>query len=263
MTSKADLRAAADENLVFAFSLLVPHAVSPQAAVRRFGGAVACVTGVASPFFNPVTIAGRAIAAGDIRDAVGFVRDRGIEPSIQVREDLDAVVAAVAADLGFVPDDWRMPGMVLAPIPAVIAPGPLELETVTVIDDVTLDRWYEATGSPGMRTLITPSFAKDPSVRLVVGLVDGDPVCHAAAVASDRTLGIYAVGTLERARQRGYGRAVTWASIAAGRAAWQSEIAILQSSEMGVPVYRSMGFVELTRYAIYEPAKGPADRPQG
>jgi predicted GNAT family N-acyltransferase len=61
---------------------------------------------------------------------------------------------------------------------------------------------------------------------------------------------------VERARRRGIGRAVTWAAIDAGRTAWDSEIAILQSSEMGAAVYRSMGFEEISRYIWLDRPKG-------
>ncbi|HEV8490270.1 MAG TPA: hypothetical protein VGQ58_10840, partial [Candidatus Limnocylindrales bacterium] len=71
-------------------------------------------------------------------------------------------------------------------------------------------------------------------------------------VGSGETLGIYAVGTLAHARRRGYGRAVTWAVLEAGATAWGSRQAILQSSQMGVPVYRSMGFETVGAFTTFE-----------
>jgi ribosomal protein S18 acetylase RimI-like enzyme len=61
-------------------------------------------------------------------------------------------------------------------------------------------------------------------------------------------VGIYAVGTARDHRRLGYGRAVTWAAIEAGVEAWGGTFAVLQSSEMGVPVYASMGFTVIGRY---------------
>jgi len=91
----------------------------------------------------------------------------------------------------------------------------------------------------------------DDRVLAVVAYVAGEPVSCAAAIRSGSTVGIYAVATVELARRRGYGRATTWAAIDAGRNAWHGTTAILQSSEAGVPVYRSLGFVTVGRYVEY------------
>ncbi len=249
------IQAAADENLLVAFGLLVPHAVSPAAGTATFGGAVAVATGTRLPFFNPVIVVGRHVEPGDVRAAVEWTRARGFQPSIQVREDLDSVVVPVAAELGLAPDPWLMPGLVLDPMADPIPAGPAELELVVVREDEDLGAWYAAAGE-GMRELIPPTFAFDPAVRLVVGRVEGRPVCHSIVVGSSKALGIYSVGTSKDVRRRGYGRAVTWAAIEAGRDAWGTRSVILQSSEMGDPVYRAMGFVEVCRYVIYAPPSG-------
>jgi hypothetical protein len=118
------------------------------------------------------------------------------------------------------------------------------------------DDWHAALGSGEVfRRVFGNALVADPNVRLAVGYLAGAPVSGAAVLRSERTIGIYAVGTVEAARRRRIGRAVTWAAIGAGRAAWGSEIAILQSSEMGVPVYRSMGFEQVSRYIGFERPK--------
>ena len=45
---------------------------------------------------------------------------------------------------------------------------------------------------------------------------------------------------------------MTWAAVDAIRD-WGCTAAVLQSSEMGYPVYRSMGFEEVTRYVRFMP----------
>jgi GNAT superfamily N-acetyltransferase len=72
------------------------------------------------------------------------------------------------------------------------------------------------------------------------------------AVRTGESGGIYSVATLESARRRGVGTAVTWAAVDAIRE-WGCTAAVLQSSEMGYPVYRAMGFAEVTRYTRYLP----------
>jgi len=91
----------------------------------------------------------------------------------------------------------------------------------------------------------------DPAVRLAVAYLDGEPVSCGAAIRSGSTIGVYAVATIERARRQGIGGAVSWAAIDAGRAAWEGTIAVLQSSEIGLSVYRAMGFEKVAGYYLY------------
>lgn len=250
------LQRAADDNLLEAFERLVPYSSSARAGIGRFGGAVAVVTGTPSPFFNPVTVVGDAVTEAEVRDAIAFATKRDVRPSIQVREDLEPAVAVVGGELGYLRDDAWTPGMVLDPVPDPPLP-PAELEMRIVTDEAGLETWYGA--APQMRPYIPLGFALDGDVRMVVGSVDGTPVTTSGVFRTDRVAGIYAVGTAEAFRRRGYGAAVTWAAIRAGRDAWGALPVILQSSAMGLGVYRSMGFREICRYAIWYPA--PADAP--
>jgi GNAT superfamily N-acetyltransferase len=256
VSAPSEIQRAADENMLAAFGLLVPHATSLAAGAATFGEAVAVVSGAHSPFFNPVIAVGETARADDIRAAVEWVRGRGIEPCVAVRADLEPAVAAAAPALGLVADTWAMPGMVLEPVPEPIPAAPPELRLTTMADAGGLEAWYTVAGE-GMRAVIPPGFAFDPAVRLVVGSVEDRPVCHSIVVRSEHAHGIYAVGTAEDARRHGYGAAVTWAAIQAGRDAWGDRPAILQSSEMGDGVYRRMGFREICRYVIYGPSKKP------
>jgi GNAT superfamily N-acetyltransferase len=145
--------------------------------------------------------------------------------------------------------------MVLEPIP--LTPSAPPGIVVTIGGAELFDDLHAALGSgETFRRVFGPALVADPSVRLAVGYFAGEPVSGAAAVRTEQTIGVYAVGTVKGARRRGIGRAVTWAAIDAGRAAWGGSIAILQSSEMGIPVYRSMGFEEVSRYVGFERPKG-------
>jgi GNAT superfamily N-acetyltransferase len=187
------------------------------------------------------------VTSGDIEQDA-WASGRGVAPSILLRHTLEDRVSALARALGLQSDPWHDPGMALSPIPLEIPARPPELETRT-IDDSGLEDWHHAAISgPSIRRFVTPAFVADPGVRLVVGYVDDRPVCRAAAWASDGVVGIYAVGTIEAARRRGFGRA----AIDAGRRAWGAEAAVLQASEMGVEMYRAIGFLEVCRYVRYE-----------
>jgi len=88
--------------------------------------------------------------------------------------------------------------------------------------------------------------------RYFLASLDGERVGISTAVLTRPSGGIYSVATLEPARRRGVGSAVTWAAVDAIRD-WGCSAAVLQSSEMGYPVYRAMGFREVTRYRRFGP----------
>ena len=62
--------------------------------------------------------------------------------------------------------------------------------------------------------------------------------------------GIYWVGSLERARGRGIGRAVTAAATNRGFELG-ADVASLQASPMGEPIYRAMGYETICDYRLY------------
>ncbi|MEZ0241036.1 MAG: GNAT family N-acetyltransferase [Chloroflexota bacterium] len=251
-TDLPTLRALGDESLVTAFSRLIVHFGSSVGGSRTFGGATAIVSGMPPAFFNPILGIGETLEPDDIRLAVAWCRDRGVRPSLQIRDDLEAGIAGIARDLGFERESWPMPGMALwlASMPPAELPPELQLRVVETAGD--LEDWHAVFGSgPAYRQAFGPRMLEDREIRLLTGSVDGKPVTAAAAFHTPRVVGIYSVATAENARRHGYGRAVTRAAIDAGRATWGSEVAILQSSEMGFPIYRAMGFAAFCRYAIY------------
>ena len=91
-------------------------------------------------------------------------------------------------------------------------------------------------------------FLATPSLISVVGYSGGEPVAAAQTLLSHGIAGVYFVGTIEAARGRGLGeavtRAVTNAAFDAGATANS-----LQASVMGEPIYRRMGYEEIYRYS--------------
>ncbi len=247
-------RRRADANAVAAFTLAQARFGDPRSETARFGAVEAVAIGVGAAFYNPVLALDPASTPSDVLAAIAWVEAKGLPVSVQVRSDVDPRVPAAVEGLGVVRDPWATPVMVLESIP----PGPPAPVDVAIRTGGTelFDDFHAAIESGEIfRRVFGFPLVADPRVRLAVGYLDGAPVSGAAALAAEGTIGIYAVGTVERARRRGIGRAVTWAAIDAGRAAWGSEIAVLQSSEMGAPVYRSMGFEEISRYISFERPK--------
>ena len=252
-----DRRRLADANASAAFNLVRTHQADPRGGRAFFGGVEAIAVGVQSAFFNPVLALSPETTRDDIRAAIAWIRARDLPASVQLRDDLPGDLSREIESLGLVAGPWREPVMVLDPLPLAPAP-PGEVE-IRVGQAELCEDLHAAIGSRGtLRQLWGSTFLADPRVLVAVAYLDEGPVAAAAALLSGSTIGIYAVGTLERARRRGLGRAVTWAAIDAGRTAWNGTIAVLQATEMGMPLYAAMGFEVVARYIAFE---APSETP--
>ena len=75
-----------------------------------------------------------------------------------------------------------------------------------------------------------------------VGYLDGKPVSSAAAMPIDGAMYIALVATLPEEHGKGYAEAVMRHAIEKGRARMGKRRLVLHASDMGQPLYRSMGF---------------------
>ncbi len=93
----------------------------------------------------------------------------------------------------------------------------------------------------------------DPDAfHVVVGHLDGEAVAAGIAYDHDGDCGIYNVGTLEHARRRGIGTALTAALVRDARERGCAT-ASLQSTPMAERVYAAVGFRDLGRILEYGP----------
>jgi ribosomal protein S18 acetylase RimI-like enzyme len=114
----------------------------------------------------------------------------------------------------------------------------------------------EANDDPGERERAGLLFHDDtilvPHIAAFVAYLDGAPVSSAMTLVSHGVAGVFYVATVQRARRRGLGDALTRTAARAGfdlgaRAAW------LGASEMGADLYRRIGFADLgTTIVEYE-----------
>jgi ribosomal protein S18 acetylase RimI-like enzyme len=184
---------------------------------------------------------------------------------VLVREPDDADLARAALAAGYAPG-WIERAMALHEPPAA-SPliADLDVRAVSTPDEV-LDYGTvvaDANDDPGERERAGLLFHDDtilaPHIAAFVVYVDGTPVSCAMTLVSHGVGGVFYVATVESARRRGLGDALTRMAARAGfdlgaRAAW------LGASEMGADLYRRIGFSDLgTTIVEYEsPETTPA-----
>jgi hypothetical protein len=134
--------------------------------------------------------------------------------------------------------------------------GPTELRIVRVDDaqtasdlERTLIEGYPAPMlAPFERLrLFTPNALAAPGWHSFVGYLDGRPVAAGSSYVGPQLLRVENIVALPEVRGRGYGAAITAATIAVDA----SKPATLVASELGRPIYESLGFVAMARVSYW------------
>ncbi|HEX3608397.1 MAG TPA: GNAT family N-acetyltransferase [Solirubrobacterales bacterium] len=235
--------------------------LDPGAVIERGNG---WLFGAGTPS-HPV-ISNAAFRSGDTVDAEEFVArakrffdERGRGFSIWIRgeepEDLDLATAAAQAGAQSV---YEMPEMVLgSPVEEPDLPADAELRRLSEAGQAD-DYWKVAAASYtsiGFPPEVFGSYTDNAgllaeNIAAFIAYLDGEPVSIAMTIVSHGVAGIYWVGSLEQARGKGLGRAVTAAATNAGFELG-AEIASLQASPMGKPIYEPMGYETVYDYRLF------------
>jgi GNAT superfamily N-acetyltransferase len=258
MSGNDGLLAEADRNMVAMFRALVGVAGGPPPV--EDGPLTLLASGAPIGFFNP------AFVFGPVEDPVAMLdrvsdhyRELSLPFALLFRDEVTPGLAQACEDAGMV-EHWRMPLMALDPIPPAAPDAPAGLEVVDVDRSTMQDYGDTLCASFGIpRSMIEPlldgRLLDAPGFFAQLGLLDGEPIATAGVFVTGDLAGVYNIGTVEAARGKGIGEAITWAAVMAGRAAGATR-SILQASEMGEPVYRRMGYETPSRYRQFEPAPG-------
>lgn len=246
----------ANENLRSSYALLATH--GEAGAVRTFGSITAACVGVPVPVFNRVFVFGQP-SRDDLEDAVDWMADREVPfrvtvpaPVVDPFEDL---VSEGGPALPLVDSGVSEPGMVLAPLEELpVLDSDLEVETVTDDDGlgdfvVVASDAFDVPREVGEQ-LTPPTMLGDDRSQLFVGRTAGRPVACGLLVRTDDVAGVYTIGVAEGFRRRGFGATMTTAVLRAGRDRG-CDAGVLQSSEMGYPVYERLGFETVVEYHHY------------
>ena len=253
----ADLARRDLENEIALWSSAV--AFSPDGGSGSDGDAAWFASGLPVPFFNQVLATGDGPDAAALARAIDAIRSRDVPFLVRLRAGIDDDVAEALAGMGFREDlTEAYPAMALHPIPDAVAsgPGPDDLVVRQAVDAAGLEDHVAVVAAGfGMpidmaRRLVPVEELTIPGFAPFVGYVGDRPVATSLGYTANGTVGVYNVATVEDARRRGYGAAVTRRAIADG-VAHGATVAILQSSDMGRPVYAAMGFREVLAFRVF------------
>jgi GNAT superfamily N-acetyltransferase len=251
------------ENLVDAVAAVAAQA--PGAVVQRTGGIALIATGLPLRMFNQVLVDGDRVEAGAIAAAVSMLRGRGDRFVVNLRSGTDDWLLPEMAQLGLVPmsDDPWMPGMAMHPLPRDGSLPPPPGHEIRIVDDASGVTDHVRTAAAGfempeewVRSIVGEALAARPDADVYVGYTDGVPVTTGLGFRTGRTIGVYNVATLESARRRGYGAAMTMRIVDDGLGEG-CDVAILQASDMGRPIYERLGFRSVVDYVGYVDADPP------
>jgi GNAT superfamily N-acetyltransferase len=258
MTDDADRAAKA---LIAALRLLADslpgmheQQVAPGVISLMSGLPMATLNGVLSDAVRPdVTALDRAAAR---------VAGLPLPWSIQFRGEPEPAAARVAARYGLTARTTS-PLMVYHPAPDRPTPPARASAAASVLVADAGDRAeYAAALADGfeappeiMAPFSSPEAFALPGAVPYLAREDGQVVAVGFGVFGKRIAGVFNIATVPAYRGRGYGRALTSRIVADG-VARGADLAYLQSSEDGYPLYQSMGFrtVETWTYLLTEPS---------
>jgi len=217
------------------------------------------------PGTSPVTSVSMSLLNKDDHAAIdrfdrirSFYRERKSSFSIHIRKHADAALEAICQREKMIQIS-DAPGMMTdRPLEDIPTPEGIEIRQIVDVDSVVdfasvTTQSYQSLGmsvQTGQQIFASPERLLQPYNYLVVAYDQEQPVSAAMILFSHSIAGIYWVGTLEHCRGRGLAHAcvcrVTHEAFRRG-----APLVVLQASKFGAPLYRRMGFNEITKYPWY------------
>lgn len=187
-------------------------------------------------------------AAPELEGALAEIEAAGVPSSVQIRDDRTPACEAEAKRLGLT-KELKMPAMVVRERELRSRPvDGLAISTVDGGDDRTVAIETAAAGFAAPLSIFEPIYRDNvlalDGVRAYLARAGDVAVSTSIGYTLGRMVGIFNVATPAEHRGRGYGAAVTAAAARDGFAGG-AELAWLQASDMGFPVYRRLGFEQV------------------
>ncbi len=249
-----DERDRLDQGLTHSFAEIMGRIEDAWLKARMGHRVVGCPR-IPFPGLNGVWIDGpdEAIRPDELEQGISEVEGKGLPCWIELRARRTPVSEDLVRRLGFVHEE-PFPGMVMRPDELVVSVGP-EIE-IRRVDDPAGLAVAATVAAAGFETpaeqfapLFTPRVAATPGISIFVAWAGGRAVSTATTWLGGDTVGIFNVATSPAERGRGYGRAVTAYAVRDGFTTG-ADLAWLQASPLGEPVYRALGFRQVETYLV-------------
>jgi len=228
--------------------------------IERIGGTVSIRSSMPFDWFNQVLVEREDALASDLIAAARSGSRSTESHVVRLRDGIDDrfIAGITAAGWEAAPSGTMTPGMVAYPLAHLRdkAPGPPDLSIRHVTDRAGVEdhRAVVAEGFDVIRDVAAGTtdlgLLGTPECTIYVGYAGGVPVTSGLGWRSGRVIGVYAISTAPTARRRGYGEAMT-ARVVADGIANGCDVAVLQASAVGRPIYERLGFRVEVRYNAY------------
>ncbi len=231
-------------------------AAIPGGWVRRHGGMVARVTGVAMPTLNGVWPEQVELDPVVVSDFLDQVANADVPYSLQLRPGAPQPLSTLAVDRGMIKQD-QIPLMVLEDIGCLEAAQKVAGLVIrqlspeeAVVHARVAARGFEAPEAPFVQ-LMTPAVIGRSGIRCYVGECDGEVVTTGIGSTLGQFVGIFSIATPPEHRGQGFGAAVTARAVSDGfadGARWS----YLQSSSAAYAIYTRLGFATVELWDCWE-----------
>jgi len=223
--------------------------------IHEVDGVVVCLTGLDDDEQNTVLIERKpeeAAAALAEAERVFRTHDRSLGVDVERGRHPNVDAALRAMGLEMVATRPAMTADVEDMEPAQVPEG-IEIVRVTdpelLADLVDVEVGAFETDRGVAEGLLAPSQLSLPNVRLYAAIADGRAVAQAVTNTQDGAVGVFGVATLPEYRRQGIGTAITAFAIDDVRR--ETDLAWLQSTEMGRPLYERMGFRPVSDWDVW------------
>lgn len=235
-----------------------------SARVHRDGGAVTILSDIPFDWFNQTLIERLDATPANLVAVLEEGLHHGGSFVVRLRDGVDDRFISTLTRTGLVAagEAATTPGMVAFPIDRdVIA----DATAPSRLPGFQIRQVTDAIGIDDHRIVVTEGFGSPPAVAagttcaelldhpdctVYVGYAGGTPVASGLGWRTGRTIGVYAIATIPAARYKGYGAAMTGRVVTDGLNAG-CDVAVLQASELGRPIYERLGFRLAVRYRAY------------
>ncbi|MGD0205394.1 MAG: GNAT family N-acetyltransferase [Dehalococcoidia bacterium] len=125
-----------------------------------------------------------------------------------------------------------------------------DMNSLSICSDISAEVFEVPKDIRGGWGDIIRSIGINPTYRWFLGILNGRPVSISLLALHDGVAGIYNVATLSDARGKGLGSAMTREPLIHARKAGY-DVAVLEASELGLPVYKRLGFRKLCEFKTF------------